>query len=679
MPPPSLDNVVAYVLQVSLIAAATGACLTLARVRSPGVRYWSWRALLWLAVVLPLVQPWEVTTTIVAGSASAMSGTVDAAGAAAFTGTAVDASAGAPWNPLLMILLAGMACRLVWLLAGAVRLQAIARRAASDLSDASDLQETMQTRADVRYSGDLAQPATCGLRNPIVLLPHTLRALNASVRRAVLAHELVHVQRRDWAALMVEELLRAALWFNPAVWWLVDRVHASREEVVDAEAVKYVDGRRSYVRALLAFADAPSIPGAPAFSHRRHLFARIKRLCEESPMSTRRLLVASCLLAVAMGTSGVYAVHAFPILAGDEVLVAPPAPAQGTVAISVKGIPWDQALSIVKHAKELTSGSEGSTIRIMQGKPKVIHEVRPQYTSEAMRAGIQGNVVVQASIGADGRVTDARILRGLPMLNESALAAARQWIFEPPADGRPMLTTIELTFTLRGRGAAMPSPQDPATPKPSVRMLQTPTVLHSVMPSYPEDAMRAGIEGVVEVEVTISEEGKVTNARVVRTDNPALDPAALEAAGQWLFTKPTEGPVVRTIELTFTLRSSVRKPPPPPPSPARGGGHEMVFQPWEADPDAVRIGGNIKEPKNIKRVQPAYPPIAQAAQVSGMVILEIQVGRDGGVDGARILRSIPLLDQAAIEAVMQWRFTPTVIDGRPVPVIMTVTVNFTLV
>jgi protein TonB len=746
MPPLSLDNVFAYVLQVSLIAAATGACLTLARVRSPGVRYWSWRALLWLAVVLPLAQPWEVTTTIVAGSASAMSGAVAGVTATAFEDLTTGARVGAPWDPLLVILLAGMACRFVWLLAGAVRLQAIARRAGSDLSDASDLQTTMQTRADVRYSGDVAQPATCGLRNPIVLLPHTLRALNASVRRAVLAHELVHVQRRDWAALMVEELLRAALWFNPAVWWLVDRVHASREEVVDAEAVKYVDGRRSYVRALLAFADAPSIPGAPAFSHRRHLFARIKRLCEESPMSTRRLLVASCLLAVAMGTSGVYAVHAFPILAGDEVLVAPAAPApvqdalalplpsapppppdgptqigeqhytgspvtldlrgtdlraviralvergqgktggerktvvfdpsvQGTVDISVKDIPWDQALDVIMSANGLRAVSEGSTIRIMQGKPKIIHEVRPQYTSEAMRAGIQGVVVVQATIGADGRVTDARILRGLPMLNESALAAARQWVFAVPPGAAAVVTTIELTFTLRGRGAGMPPPQDPATPRPSVRMLQTPAVLHSVMPSYPPDAMRAGIEGIVEVEVMISEDGKVTNARVVRTDNPALDPAALEAARQWLFAKPTEGAVVRTIELTFTLRSSVRRPPPPPPAP----GHVYAFLPWEPDPDAVRVGGNIREPKNIKRVQPAYPPIAQASRVSGMVILEIQVDREGQVTNARVLRSIPLLDQAAIDAVMQWRFTPTLLNGVPVPVIMTVTVNFTLV
>ncbi len=189
-----------------------------------------------------------------------------------------------------------MMLRLLWLAAGAVRLRRIAGRSARDLSDAASLQELMVTDADVRYSNDLAQPATCGVRRPVVLLPNRLRALPESTRRAVLAHELVHVKRHDWAALMSEELLRAALWFNPAVWWLIDRVHAAREEVVDAEAVLYVDSRRSYINALLAFADAPAIAGAPAFARRRHLFSRIKRLCEESTMSSRRFLVTTCLL-----------------------------------------------------------------------------------------------------------------------------------------------------------------------------------------------------------------------------------------------------------------------------------------------------------------------------------------------------------------------------------------------
>ena len=92
----------------------------------------------------------------------------------------------------------------------------------------------------------------------------------------------------------------------------------------------------------------------------------------------------------------------------------------------------------------------------------------------------------------------------------------------------------------------------------------------------------------------------------------------------------------------------------------------------------VRVGGNIKTPTKTKDVKPVYPPIAQSARVQGVVIIEATIGPDGRVKDAKVLRSIPLLDQAALDAVKQWQFTPTLLNGVPVPVIMTVTVNFTL-
>ena len=103
----------------------------------------------------------------------------------------------------------------------------------------------------------------------------------------------------------------------------------------------------------------------------------------------------------------------------------------------------------------------------------------------------------------------------------------------------------------------------------------------------------------------------------------------------------------------------VAPPPPPPPPP-------------------VRVGGEIRPPQRITDVAPVYPPIARAAGVGGIVILEAVIGEDGAVRDVRVLRSIPLLDGAAIDAVRQWRFTPTLLNGQPVPVVMTVTVAFKL-
>jgi protein TonB len=103
-------------------------------------------------------------------------------------------------------------------------------------------------------------------------------------------------------------------------------------------------------------------------------------------------------------------------------------------------------------------------------------------------------------------------------------------------------------------------------------------------------------------------------------------------------------------------------PIPPPPSPTT----------------PQRVGGIIKEPKKIRHVPPVYPSMAQQAHIEGIVVIEAIIGVDGRVKEARVLRSKPLLEQAALDAVRQWEFTPTTLNGVPVPVIMTVTVNFKL-
>ena len=87
-------------------------------------------------------------------------------------------------------------------------------------------------------------------------------------------------------------------------------------------------------------------------------------------------------------------------------------------------------------------------------------------------------------------------------------------------------------------------------------------------------------------------------------------------------------------------------------------------------------GGAIKEPRKIRDVKPVYPAIARTARVSGVVILEARIAEDGTVRDVRVLRSVPLLDVAAIGAVRQWLFTPTLLNGVPVEVVITATVNF---
>jgi protein TonB len=92
----------------------------------------------------------------------------------------------------------------------------------------------------------------------------------------------------------------------------------------------------------------------------------------------------------------------------------------------------------------------------------------------------------------------------------------------------------------------------------------------------------------------------------------------------------------------------------------------------------VRVGGEISAPRLIERVEPEYPALAIAAQVEGMVILEATVDRTGAVADARVLRSHGVLDEAALDAVRQWRYEPLLLNGKPTPFVLTVTLSFSL-
>jgi len=92
----------------------------------------------------------------------------------------------------------------------------------------------------------------------------------------------------------------------------------------------------------------------------------------------------------------------------------------------------------------------------------------------------------------------------------------------------------------------------------------------------------------------------------------------------------------------------------------------------------VRVGGQIKAPRKLKDVAPKYTDLAREARVSSVVILEAVIGTDGRVDRVKVMRGHPLLNDSAVAAVKQWVYSPTTLNGTPVPFIMTVTVNFKL-
>jgi protein TonB len=90
------------------------------------------------------------------------------------------------------------------------------------------------------------------------------------------------------------------------------------------------------------------------------------------------------------------------------------------------------------------------------------------------------------------------------------------------------------------------------------------------------------------------------------------------------------------------------------------------------------VGGTLQAAKLIRRVEPSYPELALRSRIQGVVLLEVLVGAEGVVENVRLIRGHPLLNAAAVAAVSQWKYSPTLLNGEPVSVIATVKVRFVL-
>lgn len=112
--------------------------------------------------------------------------------------------------------------------------------------------------------------------------------------------------------------------------------------------------------------------------------------------------------------------------------------------------------------------------------------------------------------------------------------------------------------------------------------------------------------------------------------------------------------------------------PPPPPPPVK------KEEPKPATPQRIRVGGNVQAANLVRKVTPTYPPLAKQARVQGTVRFQAIIGKDGTIQNLQLVSGHPLLVPSATEAVKQWLYKPTLLNGEPVEVITQIDVNFTL-
>ena len=291
-------------------------------------------------------------------------------------------------------------------------------------------------------SDRLTAPLTYGWLSPTILLPGSFSDLSADQQEGVACHELLHVRRRDWPATFLEELMRAVLWFHPAVWLILPRIALSREQVVDAHTVRLTGKRRQYLDALwrVVCSSQNSVAAmAVPFLGRRDLVDRVAWLKKEIPMSKARIVFSVLVLSISLATVGAFGANAFSN-ANHVALSAFPA-----------------------HETDQTKGEKpkGSDLKLktVSGEPPcdeithpvVVEKINPKYPPEARKEKVMGMVTVETVITEEGVVEEIKVLKSPDdRLSAAAVEAIQQWQFEPAlCDGNPVGVYYNLTVNFR--------------------------------------------------------------------------------------------------------------------------------------------------------------------------------------------------------------------------------------
>jgi TonB family protein len=449
-----LNNLIAYSLQIAILAAMGTLLAYLFRLRLPRVALLYWQVLLLVSITLPFLQSWKhpvISQAIPAGTTASpgiFSGAIPAS---------VNSSRHIPWEMLAPILAAGICLRLAWLMIGFLRLSFFQRKSHMFIEEHAAVRD-MEWRTGVRVSlllsSKVDSPVTYGIRPPKVILPLLFKDLSEPCQKAILCHELLHVRRCDWILIIAEEIACSLFWFHPAVWWLRNRIQLSREQAIDFEVVQLTGSKKPYLDSLLEFAQAQARPRevpAPLFLKERHLVNRVTLLLKELPMSRSRLaasiLSISALLVITMR----FALGWFP-LTGEPVRI------QTTNRNSQNGS-ISSAMLVSSPGQFVNSEIQiprWPAIRI-DGKfqeQMLIHKVNPIYPEEAKLAGIEGKVIYEVTINEEGSVFSIQTLsvNTDEILEQAAVAAVKQWKYSPTIlDGKavPVRTIVTVVFKLK--------------------------------------------------------------------------------------------------------------------------------------------------------------------------------------------------------------------------------------
>ena len=321
------------------------------------------------------------------------------------------------------------------------------------------------------------EPGVLGVFQPKLFWPNQLSdRLSDAELESLLAHEVSHVSRRDNLTALMQVAVETLFWFHPAVWWVGARLVSERERACDEEVLKMGTDNRSYAEGILKvckFGFRAPVAFVAGIAGPR-LAERIEWILERQSAATltrsARLLVVS-VVAASLGVpvaAGALSSHRAPSGAAGgsslQSVVSLAEPERPVAASDAASVPEVSAVSPHKAvtttspkprraptqaAPQVYRPGEGITF------PRLVKEVKPKYTPEAMEAKIQGVVKLEAVVLETGAVGDVDIIESLDKvygLDDEAVKCVSQWRFEPGTkDGKPVAVRVEveMSFTLK--------------------------------------------------------------------------------------------------------------------------------------------------------------------------------------------------------------------------------------
>jgi TonB family protein len=539
------------------------------------------------------------------------------------------------------------------------------------------------------HSALVQVPTVIGWLRPVVLIPAScLTGLSTMQIEAILAHELAHIRRHDYLVSVLQSVIETLLFYHPAVWWVSRQVRRERECCCDEMAVAVGGDRLAYARALSALEERRSY--SPEFvlgANGGVLTMRIKRLlgCKESSAASQ--LVSIALLAALVLAAGAVAgklahaqngaVQSSSSASSPVHNAAEPAAEQSTAVNSVQE-PADGTHPLLSTAGQQTTSD---TERQIENAQRQLQFAQEKLNSEQFKKQIED---------AQRWLQDVQAKPNSPEFKKQMQDAQRRL-----QDAQKQLNSEQFKKQIEDAQRWLQNAQAKTnSPEFKKQMQDVQLRLQDAQKKLNSEQFKKQIE---DAQRQLQDAQKNTNSEQFKKQMEGAQ-QQLQNAQKKLsseqFKKHMEDVQRQLQDAQKKLNSEQFKEqlnqllaqnapagqvPAAPPVPAASGGPVRVGSGVVVVPNGpVRVSSGTLAGMVLSKVDPLYPAEAKAAHVQGAVILHAIISKTGTVEKLEVVSGPTMLVSSAMDAVQQWTYRPYLLNGRPVEVETSITVNYTL-